>query len=183
MAAWEASSVVETVAFASGQLLAYRRPRRKGHNRPPRKGHLHPPRKGTVLMHRIVQFVNGVGSSNKWPVHQRVYFSYVYCTNCHVRALFVNGHRLASNGHVHQWDVVAPRFLRQNGELSLTSATGNACTVRTPALTFGYPVRNLLLQPPLGYIFRGCCFTGVQRGYRKEVQLHGGMEKRVGTKV
>ena len=57
-----------------------------------------------------------------------VYFS--DCTNCHVRGLFVNGHRLASIGHVHEWDVVAPRFLRQNGKLSLASSTGKATTMR-----------------------------------------------------
>ena len=77
----------------------------------PRQGHLRPPHKGTVLMLRIVQFVNRARPSNKWPaVRQRVYFS--CCTNCHVRDLFVNGRRLASNGHVHEWDIVAARFLR-----------------------------------------------------------------------
>ena len=73
----------------------HHRPPREGHHRLPHKGHLHPSCKGTVLMHRIVQFLNRVRPSNKWPVHQRVYFS--YCTNCHIRSLFINGHRLASN--------------------------------------------------------------------------------------
>ena len=45
----------------------------------------------SILMLRIVQFMNGVRPSNKWPVRQWVYS---YCTNCHARALFVNGHRL-----------------------------------------------------------------------------------------
>ena len=45
--------------------------------------------------------------------------------NCHVRALFINGHGLASNSHVHERDVVATRLLRQHGELSLASSTGN----------------------------------------------------------
>ena len=88
-------------------------------------------------MHRIVQLVNGVRPSNKWPVHQRVYLS--YCTNCHVRALFVNLHRLASNGRVHECDVVAARFLRQNGEHCLMCSTGNAYNVRIPPLTYAYP--------------------------------------------
>ena len=93
--------------------------------------------KGTVLMIRIVQLVNGLRLSNKWPVDQHIYFS--YCTYFNVGALFVNGHRLASIGYVHEWDVVAPRFLYQNGELSLASSTGKAGTVRTPPLTSSYP--------------------------------------------
>ena len=71
--------------------------------RPPHKGHLRSVHKGTVLMLRTVQFMNGLRPSNKWPVCspvcQLAYSS--YCTNCHICALFVNGHRLATNGHVH----------------------------------------------------------------------------------
>ena len=119
------------MAFVNGLCLAY--------CCPPHKGHLRPPCKGTVLILRFVQFLNGVRPLNKQPVHQwassqQVYFS--YCTNCHLHALFVNGHRLhvASNGNVHKLDAVAPHFLSQNGELSLASSTGNAGTVRTPPL-------------------------------------------------
>ena len=129
------------MAFMNGLWLAYHCPPRKGHHSPPHKGRLHPLRKGTVLMFRTVQFVNRVRQSNKCPVVcQWGYFS--YCTNCHICALFVNGYRLASNGHIHKWDVVAPRFLRQNGNLSLASSTGNAGTIRyirTLPLTSGYP--------------------------------------------
>ena len=69
----------------------------------------------TILMLRIVQFVKRLTHSNKWRVRQRFFTSYIYCTNCHVRALFVNGHRLANNCHVHEWDVVVSRFFRQHG--------------------------------------------------------------------
>ena len=140
MAAWKASlkrggncgACERTVASLPSYALQ-RSPR------PPDKGHLRPPRKGTVFMHRIVQFVNHVKPSNKRPVHQLVYFS--YCTKCNVSAPFINGHRLAtcSNGQVDEWDVVAPSFLCQNGELSLLSSTGNTYSVRTPLLTSGYP--------------------------------------------
>ena len=47
-----------------------------------------------------------------------VFFSFCH-TNCHVRALFINGHRLGSNSHVHEWDVVVPCFLHQHGLDSL----------------------------------------------------------------
>ena len=132
LAAWEGSPKgVEAVAFMKGLWLAY--------CRLPREGHYSPPHKGTVLMLRIVQFVNSLRPSNKWPVHHWVYF--YYCTSCHVHALFVNGHRLARIGHVHEWDVVVPSFLSQNGEFNLVSSTGIAGTVRTstPLLTSGYP--------------------------------------------
>ena len=85
-------SVVEIVVFVNELWLAYHHPPHKSYHRPPHKGPLCPTRKGTVLMHRIVQFVNGVRPSNKRPVHQQVYF--IYCTNSHVCAPFVNGHRL-----------------------------------------------------------------------------------------
>ena len=84
------------MAFLNGLWLAYRRPPHRGHHRLPHKRHLRPLRNGAVLMLRTVQFMNGLRPSNKWPVHQRVYFS--YCTYCHVRALFVNGHTLNSIG-------------------------------------------------------------------------------------
>ena len=96
--------------FVNGLLLAcwrplrkgYHRPLHKGHHRPLHKDHLHPPRKGKVLMHRIVEFVNEGLFINGFLLAT---------TNCHVHALFVKGHWLASNCHVHEWDIIAPRFL------------------------------------------------------------------------
>ena len=134
LATWEASlSVVEAVAFVNGLWLAYSRPPCKGHHRLSHKGHLPPPSTGTVLMLRICTVREWSRPSNKWPVHQRVHV-FGYCTNCHVCALFINGHRLASNGHVNKCDVIAPRFLRKNGELSLVNSTGKAGTLRTCTL-------------------------------------------------
>ena len=75
-------------------------------------------------MLRIVQLVNGLRPSNKWNVRQQVFSS--YCTNSHVHALLVNGHRLATNSYAHEWDFVVPCFLHQHGELSLASYIGNA---------------------------------------------------------
>ena len=106
-----AKAGVKTVAFMNGLWLAYCRPPRKGHHRPPHKGHLRPHHKVSVLMHRIVRFVNRVRPSNKLACSSMGYFS--YCTNCHVCALFINRYRLASNGHVLECDVVPSRFLCQ----------------------------------------------------------------------
>ena len=49
-----------TVAFVNGLWLAYSRPPCKGHYHLSHKGHLHLLHKGTVLMHKILQFMNGV---------------------------------------------------------------------------------------------------------------------------
>ena len=118
------------MAFVNGLWLAYHCPHRKGHHRPSHKGHLCPPHKGTVLMRKIVQFVNRLRPSNKWPVRQRVYSTCSYSTNYYVRAraLFVNRDRQATSGHVHEWDIVAPCFVRQHRELSLASSAVNAGT-------------------------------------------------------
>ena len=67
-------SGMKTVTFVKRLWLAYRRPPHKGHLRPPHKGHLLPPRRSTVLMLRIVQFVNGLRHSNKWRVRPRVLY-------------------------------------------------------------------------------------------------------------
>ena len=60
-----------------------------------------------------------------------------YCTNCHVHALFINGHRLATNSHVHDRDIVVPHFLCQYGELSL--GVLQVTQARPPPLTCGRP--------------------------------------------
>ena len=138
MAAWEASlKCGGNCGIRERAVASLRRLHHKGHHRLPHKGHLRPPCKGIVLVHRTVQFANGVTPSNKWPVHQRVYFS--YRTNCHICGLFANRHRLAGSGHIHKWHLVAPHFLCQNGEVSLVSSTGNMSTCRTPSLTSNYP--------------------------------------------
>ena len=51
-------------------------------------------------------------------IHDMLCMCYSMHINCHIRALFVNGHRIATNCHVHEWDVVATRFLQQLGELA-----------------------------------------------------------------
>ena len=45
-------------------------------------------------------------------IHDMLYMCYSMHINCHIRALFVNGHRIATNCHIHEWDVVATRFLQ-----------------------------------------------------------------------
>ena len=95
LAAWDASlKRVVAVVFIKELWLAYRCP--------PHKGHLLLQHKGIVSMLRTVQFVNGLPleASNKWHVHQRVYSS--YSANCHICALFINGHRIATNSHIHE---------------------------------------------------------------------------------
>ena len=66
-----------------------------------------------------------------------------YLTRCHIRALFVNRHRLATNSPVHEWDNVVhtvPCFFRQHGELTLASSTGNTgIYVYVPPLASSYP--------------------------------------------
>ena len=132
---------VEAVAFVNELWLGL----------PPSAWQRSPPsvaeRYSTLLL-RTVQFVNGLRPSNKWPVHQRIYPSYCILShscpvhqrahrlpiNCHVRALFVNGHRKATNCHVYVWDIVATRFLWQHGELSLVKQQ----QVCPPPLTSGY---------------------------------------------
>ena len=57
----------------------------------------------TAFKLKTVKFVTGL-KSNKWPV---------YCTNCHICSLFVNG--LTTINPIHEWDIVAPDFFRQLG--------------------------------------------------------------------
>ena len=89
-------------------------------------------------MLRTVRFVNGVRPSKKWSVNEQVYSS--YCTNCHVHALFVKGHRLAASSHIHELDVVSPWACFE----SLAKLESLACRglqvmqVRTPPLTSAY---------------------------------------------
>ena len=73
--------------------------------------------------------------ANKWHAHQQVWFN--YCINCHVCALFVNGHRLATMSIVTFMigDVIAPCFLRQK-----VPAKAGTCTVRTLPLTSSYTI-------------------------------------------
>ena len=79
-----------------------------------------------MLMLRIVQLVKGLRPSIQTNgMFVNGFFS--FCTNRHFRALFVNGHRLATNSHIHEWDFVVPRFL-PTGEFSLASSTGKAGT-------------------------------------------------------
>ena len=49
------------------------------------------------------------------------------------------GHRLATNYHVHEWDVVVPRFLRQHGLESLAWRVLQVEQARPPPVTSGYP--------------------------------------------
>ena len=101
---------------------------RNGHQRPPHKSHLRPPHKGTVLMLRIVQFMNELRPSNKCRIQQWFFSS--YCTNCHVHALSVN-----AGSDVYEWDVVVPCFLRhatwraKPGSSTCTGNTGTSASI------------------------------------------------------
>ena len=78
---------------------------RKVHHCLSHKGYLRPLCKSKVLMLRIVKFLNGLRPSMGYPS---------YCTNCHVHALFVNGRRLATSSHMHEWAFIVPCFLGQH---------------------------------------------------------------------
>ena len=82
---------------------------------------------------------------NKWSVHQQTFSS--NCTKCHIRSLFVNRHRLATNSPIYKWDIVPPGFFRHLGELGLVSSTVRRLCVDgcTPLTNFRFLWTRLIL--------------------------------------
>ena len=111
--------------------LAQRHLPHKGYHHPPHKCHRHLLCKGTVLKLTTVQFVNRLGPLNKWPIYERVYSNYCNRVQLSCLCLVHQQHRLATNSPVLEWDIVAPHFFHQHGELSLACSTGEASNALT----------------------------------------------------
>ena len=86
---------------------------------------------------KIIQVVNGLFVGHQTNSVFINGFS-SYCSNCHVCALFINGHRLAINSHVRERDVVLPCVLRQHELESLVWQVLQVEQARPPPLTSGY---------------------------------------------
>ena len=88
-----------------------------------------------------------------------------HCINSHVCALFVNGHRLATNRHVHCQDFIATHFVNLG---SLAWWVVHVTQIHTPPLTSSYPgltqscpfVNMLcLLNRPCTYMYKRFVFV------------------------